>query len=407
MNILRNRLFTSVALGHLIIDIFNGNRAVLLTYFAVLLSLSNSTLGQINTVYVFIGALTQPVFGYLADRWGARWLVAGGVAWMASFFALAATFSGPTALVLLVIGSLGSGIFHPAGAMQATIEGGTHLAGREATAAAFFFAFGQLGYFFGPILGGPLLELFGLAGIYLVVALAVPVAVYAWIELGKVPGKTPVINTPIVTKPVDRASRPQRKTQGWALAALILVTTFQSVAQQNVNAFLPKYLADLGSSPSIYGIIAALFMGGAAIGNISGGYLADRFGKRVVVITALILAAVPLSLIGSTGGSAWIYALIIISGILVGSAFSVVLVLAQKALPGGMGLASGLALAFIFSSGALGPLVSGPVADRWGVAAVFPLTAAIALAGGLIGFGLQKDLPAAAPDLVHVPQVGD
>lgn len=403
MNILRNKLFTSVAFGHLITDVFNGNRAVLLTYFAVMLSLSNATLGQINTLYVFAGSLSQPLFGYLADRWGPRWLVAGGVTWIACFFALAVSFPGPAALIFLIIGSLGSGAFHPAGAMQATIEGGTHLAGKEATAASFFFAFGQLGYFFGPILGGPLLDLFGLMGIYLVAALAVPVVMYTWIELGKIPRPSNLEGA----KPVENDLNSRRKSHGWALAALVFVTTFQSIAQQNVNAFLPKFLADLGKPPSTYGVIAAFFMGGAALGNIIGGYLADRYGKRLVAIGALVLAAIPLYLIGSAGDSLWIYVLIPISGILVGSAFSVVLVMAQKSLPGGMGLASGLALAFIFSSGALGPLITGPIADQWGIAAVFPLTAAVSLAGGLAGFGLQKGEPAARSEIIGLPQVGD
>jgi len=227
--------------------------------------------------------------------------------------------------------------------------------------------------------------------------------VYSWIELGKIPKPSPIT----VAQPVVNGSNSRQKSHGWALAALIIVTTFQSVAQQNVNAFLPKLLADLGKPPSTYGVIAAFFMGGAAVGNIAGGHLADRYGKRQVVIAALVLAAIPLYLIGSAGTSLWIYALIPISGILIGSAFSAILVMAQRSLPGGMGLASGLTLAFIFSSGAIGPLVIGPMADRLGVAATFPLTAAIALAGGVIAFGLQKEGPAMRSDLIRFPQVGD
>src|SRR4030065_162782 len=101
--------------------------------------------------------MIQPVFGHLADRIGPRWLVAGGGLWMGGFFSLAVVTPGALALVLLVLGRLGSAAFHPAGAMQATLRGRERFAGRETTAVAYFFLFGQMGAFFGPLIGGPLL----------------------------------------------------------------------------------------------------------------------------------------------------------------------------------------------------------------------------------------------------------
>src|SRR3970040_1212236 len=109
--------------------------------------------------------MTQPVFGHLADRIGPRWLVAGGVLWMGFFFSLAVVTPRSLALVLLVLARLGSAAFHPAGTRQATLRGRERFAGRETTAAAYFFLFGQMGAFFGPLIGGPLLGLFGSGGL--------------------------------------------------------------------------------------------------------------------------------------------------------------------------------------------------------------------------------------------------
>ena len=60
--------------------------------------------------------------------------------------------------------------------MQATLRGRTHYAGRETTAASFFFMFGQMGFFFGPIIAGPLLGTFGVYGLLIPAGLCLPVA---------------------------------------------------------------------------------------------------------------------------------------------------------------------------------------------------------------------------------------
>src|SRR4030067_476541 len=141
MTLLFDTLFSAVALGHLAVDILNGQRAVLLAYLSGPLGLSNAALAVVSTIYVVSAALIQPVCGLLADRIGPRWVVAGGTLWMAAFFSLAVMVPGQAALGLLVLASLGSGAFHPAGAMQATLRGRDHPAGRETTAAASFFLF--------------------------------------------------------------------------------------------------------------------------------------------------------------------------------------------------------------------------------------------------------------------------
>jgi FSR family fosmidomycin resistance protein-like MFS transporter len=58
---------------------------VLLATLAVPLALSNAQIGIALTIQIFAGALSQPLFGWLADRSSARpaALAGGGVAWMA------------------------------------------------------------------------------------------------------------------------------------------------------------------------------------------------------------------------------------------------------------------------------------------------------------------------------------
>lgn len=384
MPLLFDRLFHAVALGHFAVDFLNGNRAVLLAFLSVPLGLTNSAIGLFSTIYVVSGSLTQPIFGWLTDRFGPRWILAGGILWIAVFYGIAMVVQGYAALWLLLLGSFGSAAFHPAGTMQATLSGQSRNSGRETESAAYFFVFGQLGLFFGPITAGPLLENFGLPGLLPMAVLAVLIGLMAMQRL-----KFALVESGDRSA-VEAQNPGNRVSSRAALVAFIALAAFQSWSQQNMITFVPKYLLDLGKSASVYGFVAALFMGGSAIGTLIGGALADRFGKRKVAMIGLSLASVPLLVIAMIGWSPWLYFLIPLAGALTGATHSIIVVLAQRMIPSGMALASGLILGFMFTSGALGTLFSGFIADIWGFAFLFQFTAGIVLAAAGLAFWLQR-----------------
>jgi len=386
MSLLRDRLFSSVALGHLTVDFLNGSRAVLVAYLSTPLGLNNAAVGVFSTIYVVSGSLTQPIFGWLTDRIGPRWVASVGIFWMAAFYGAAMLISSKTSLIFLVLASLGSAAFHPAGTMQATLRGRTHYSGHETSAAAYFFVFGQLGLFFGPVVSGPMLEEYNLVGMLPFAVLAIPAGLFAARQLRKpaVAVRAQKNDPKALLHSVDRP-----KT-GATLLFFALLAAFQAWAQQNMITFIPKYLSDMGQSAATYGLIAALFMGGSALGNLLGGRLADRYGKRKVAFIGLTLAGIPLYFVSLVGWSPSLYLLIPLAGALTGATHSIIVVLAQRIIPGGMALASGLILGFMFTSGALGTLLSGPVADLWGFPVLFQFTAGITLAAAILALWLQK-----------------
>jgi FSR family fosmidomycin resistance protein-like MFS transporter len=157
---LSNPAYLAAASSHFFVDVLNNGRVPLVAFLAVSLGLSNAQLGIYLVLYNLGGSLSQPLFGWLADRFGARWLVVGGLGWMISFYATAALLPGWPALGALTLASLGSGAFHPSGTKVAS-QTSTR---RRTQATALFFMSGQIGLFVGPIVAGTMLDAFDRIG---------------------------------------------------------------------------------------------------------------------------------------------------------------------------------------------------------------------------------------------------
>jgi predicted MFS family arabinose efflux permease len=136
--------------------------------------------------------------------------------------------------------------------------------------------------------------------------------------------------------------------------------------------------------------MAGLFMGGSALGNVIGGHFGDLYTKRKVAATALLFAAFPIYIMSQIGWSPWLYLLIPLAGACTGAVHSIMVVLAQRMISGGMALASGLILGFIFSSGALGMLLTGPLAENYGFPTVLVMTTGLVLIASPLAWMLKE-----------------
>jgi len=377
MSLIFDSLFSVVALSHLMVDVFNSARPVLLTY----LGLTETEIAWISAIYIWASALTQPVFGWLSDRVGPRWLAAGGVLWMTVFFSGAVYFPGASGLICLIIAALGSSSFHPVGTTQATLQGRDLLAGRETTATSLFFTAGQMGHFIGPIVTGLILARLGLPWLLILPIVSIPIGLSLAYQLRH--------NHPH-PKPINGDDKVRLQAGAWFIILLAIVATLQSWSQSNMIAFVPKYLKDMGLSAVTYGNIAGLFMGGSALGNVIGGYFGDLYTKRKVAATALLLSAVPIFIMSQIGWSPWLYLLIPLAGAGTGAVHSIMVVLAQRIISGGMALASGLILGFIFSAGALGLLITGPLAEKYGFPTVLVMTTGLVLLASPLAWMLRE-----------------
>lgn len=360
---LRQREYLAVAITHFFIDVLNSSRTLLVAILAVGLGLTNAQVGIALLLYNVGNALSQPLFGLLADRIGARLLVVGGMGWMIAFYGLAALLPDWPALIALTVAGLGSGAFHPTGTMvasQASDENRTQ-------ATAVFFMSGQLGLFTGPILAGLVLQLFDRPGYLILPAMAMIAFVsgWQWISGRHVAHHAPASGDESAA--AEKILKPARPHNFWRRVVLlsIIIVTLNTVSISTIN-YAPKLFTELGYAAAYVGILSGLLMLGSAGGGLVGGTLADRRNGRFVIILAAAAAILPVFFYIPSGGAAR-FTLLLLAGFFVGMPHSILVLMTQGLLPGRRGFASGLALGFMFFSGSVGSYVVGLVADQIGL----------------------------------------
>lgn len=384
---LRNRSYLATAGSHLSIDVLNNGRILLVAILAVSLGLSNAQVGIFLLLYNVGASLSQPLFGWLADRFGARWLVMGGLAWTSFFYVLASVVPDWPALYALTVASLGSGAFHPGGTKIASQTSRT----RRTQATAFFFMSGQIGLFLGPILTGILLDSYGRRGYLALPLLALVVVVIGWRWLADdVRFKRDVRHERHVGHAGIAQHVPQpesgRQSQGayrpalqQLLPALIIIALAYNTVSFSAQNFAPKLFTEWGYSASYIGWIAGLYMMGSAVGGVVGGSIADRIGGKPVIVFSMLAAILPIFFY-IPAGDVWRFPILLLAGFFGGMPHSIVVLQVQALLPDRQALASGLALGFMFFGGAVGSYVLGVVADQVGLAPALQWSALLMLA---------------------------
>ncbi len=401
------RRLSAVSFGHMAIDILNASIAMILAVLAVPFNITNAQIGLGGMAYALMGSLSQPFFGVLADRFGGRWLGAVGLLWTAVFF-YAATFSQNyfTLITLMTVASLGSGAFHPQGAMNAGAAGGH----KATTGTSVFFLLGQLGLAMGPMIAGVLLEEIWMLGPRIMAVATLPFVVWMAYSLRKplvrVEEEPPSAATAEERRRLQQRisrerARPRRMPQPgrrWvALTAFAVLVATRASVHQIFYGLLPKYFADLGFTPTQFGFMVGVPSVAIALGSMSGGILGDRYDQPKILLWSL-LAATPFSWLMLDIVDGWVFfPLAFTAGFLVGIPHSILVVMAQRFLPDRQGLASGAILGFTFASGALGMGLAGPIADVYTLSGVMHVVAVMPLFAAFCAIFLRTRIETALP----------
>ncbi|MCM3165084.1 MFS transporter [Metabacillus litoralis] len=377
-----------IGLCHLLND---SIQSVIPAMFPILeksMGLTFTQLGLIAFSLNMVSSVMQPVVGFYTDKRPMPYaLPIGLTSSMLGVLGLAFAPSFITILLSVIFIGLGSAIFHPEGSRVAYMAAGN----RRGLAQSIYQVGGNSGQALAPVITALILVplgQFGAIWFTVVAALAVCFLIYIakW------------YSTKLSIRKAERKAKPQVEHKSKSLSkairnALIIIIfiifarSWYGSAISNFYAFYAIEKYDLTIATSQLYIFTFLVMG--AVGTFLGGPLADRFGKRNVILVSL-LATVPFTLLLPFVGPTASLILLGCIGIILMSSFSVTVVYAQELVPGKIGTMSGLTVGLAFGMGAIGSVALGAIIDTLGLTTTM-IGVALLPVLGILAFLLPSD----------------
>lgn len=373
-NVFSNAPLLVFMLGHFTVDMYSGVLPVLYPLMSDEFDLSNASVGLVALAYMSAASLSQPFFGYLSDRYGSRYFIAASIVWSSVTVGLIGWAPSYLALIgLALLAGLGSGAYHPQGASNASAAAGDV---RRNSALAFYTVAGTSGYSLGPIIGALLFLIMGREGTILMLPFGCMVAFAIYRQMRRLGLGEATVNS------VQQAAH--SAIQWTPLLLVMSIVMLRSWVFSSAVAFVPLWFDDLGYSAGFYSVLTTAILATGAVGTLLGGILADRHGQRRILYVSLF-SCLPFLLLFAAfpGPQSFIFGPLF--ALLADMSISVTLVMAQRFLPGRVGMASGFILGLGFVTGGIGVPITGLLADRYGNGEALMISSVlIVLAGALV-----------------------
>ncbi|MGB7755075.1 MAG: MFS transporter [Salinisphaera sp.] len=323
---------------------------------------------------LLVGQGLQPFVGLIGDRIGGRALSLVGLVGSSLGAGLVGWVASPAALIaVLVLIGVSNAMFHP----QA-LAGVRRLAEkRQGLAMSIFLVGGEIGRGVWPVLAGACVAWGGLH----------------WLALLALPGLASVFvlarcAPALPRRSMDATPIAWRRHIG-GLSRLVVFCALRAFVIFAAVTLLPlMWSANGGSLTAGASLITVLLVVGV-IGNLSGGWLADRLGSRVLLIATMLVCALCTAALVFVDGL-WLWWLTAMLGIALFATLPLTILIAQDLLPENRSFGSGLALGLANALGAVAVIGIGPVIDAAGASAGFLLAAGAACAAALLAIWVPQ-----------------
>jgi FSR family fosmidomycin resistance protein-like MFS transporter len=173
---------------------------------------------------------------------------------------------------------------------------------------------------------------------------------------------------------------------------LAAVAVCRAFVFYGLNTFIPLYWIHVfGKSKAAGGAALTLMLSAGVAATLAGGWLADRVGRRRVVIWSHALLFPFLFAFLSAGSATVALALLVPIGVTLYAPFSVMTVMGQEYVPSRVATASGFIIGVAVTLGGLVAPVLGRIADLRGVHAALSTLLLVPLIGALLAMTLPRD----------------
>jgi FSR family fosmidomycin resistance protein-like MFS transporter len=360
--------------AHFLNDVYINYLPAILPVLLGQLNIPIALVGSLILALQGLGSILQPFIGRQADRIGGHQFILVGLSLSAigaSFIGLAPSYW--VLIALLIVAGLGNAIFHP----QALASARSVSHNQAGLKMSVFLVGGELGRGIWPSVAGLLVMWLGLNSLWI---FALPGALTILL-LNRF---TPQLE-PEAPKQVQTAWSSQRGP----ILSLISFVGLRGMVMFGVITFVPLIWHDHGGSLIGGASLISVMLVVGILGNLTGGALADRIGRRPILIGSSILSAGFLLMYLYANGL-WLWISLGLLGVAVFSTAPVTMLIGQDLFPQSRSMGSGIALGVGNALGAVAVFALGFVASSYGVEAPLWWLVGFALLGLPFAFLLPE-----------------
>ena len=376
------KVLGAISVCHLVNDMLSSLLPAIYPLLKTSFNLNFAQIGLITLTYQTTASLLQPLIGFYTDKNPRPYSLPVGMgATLVGLILLSIAHTFPALLVAAALVGTGSSVFHPESSRVARMASG----GQHGLAQSLFQVGGNAGLSLGPLLaaffvmpkGQASIAWFSLAALLGMILLT---GVSSWAKKHRTTWKA------FSAKHVDTAPKLStgRITASIAILMALLFSKFVYLA--SLTSYYTFYLiSKFQLSVESAQVHLFVFLGAVAAGTLIGGPVGDRIGRKSVIWVS-ILGVLPFTLLLPYANLFWTEILSVVIGLILASAFSVIVVYAQELVPGKVGMISGLCFGFAFGVAGLGAALLGWLADLTSVNFVYTVCSYLPAMGLLAAF---------------------
>ena len=386
-----------ISAGHGLTHWYTATFYILLPLIGKELGLSYTEIGLIMTVQHLAGAISNIPGGMVVDMVGKKgYLMATSLFWVGFPYALMSlTHSFWMLLICVTLVGIGNNLWHPAAIATLAYR----YPERRGLVLSYHGMGSNLGEAIAPFVIGALLA--WLSWRTVVVINVVPglvMSILILLLLGAFStGKTKddlALNAGASAQGIKQYLRAfAGLLKNKALMLIASSSCLRTMTQAGLMTFLPVYLAyELNYSPFAVGLCLTVLQVAGFLAAPVGGHLSDKWGRKQVIMSSMLLSGVMIVGMALAGRSLWFVVFVALIGFFLYAMRAVMQAMTIESVPKNMaGAGVGLQFGFTHLGAAISPSIFGLIADRYDIYTGFYFLAGIIVFANVLVFFLPKE----------------